>query len=187
MCVLALSFSAWRTSVGVYRRAVPTQDERLAALADARRLVEFVRSQIEAETDHVRRADMTAAYLRALQTLVALDKLEDEIKAEAADRLPGQNKARTIPEDMAQTQKAHEPRRRGRPLKTQHPFPRALEAKGSHVAEWADKHKVPRETAKSWHSPPPTGRSIPRHFAKVIERELKIPATLDVWKNGIQD
>lgn len=167
---------------GVYRRAVPTRDELLAALADARRLVEFVRSQIDAETDPVRRADITAAYLRALQALVALDKVDEE-----AARLPGPDKARTIIEDMAHEQHVPEPRRRGRPLQTQHPFPRALEAKKLGVVDWAEKHNVPRETVKSWYSEPPTGRSIPRHWAKVIERELKIPATVDTWKNGIQE
>lgn len=110
-----------------------------------------------------------------------LRTLADEID----QRLTPPNSARTMP-NMAQPA-TEAPRRRGRPTKSTHPFPMALEAKGSNVAAWADAHGIPRETAKSWHSRGKTGRPIPRKWALLLWKELRIPATDVVWPNGIRD
>lgn len=110
---------------------------------------------------------------------------QEAIFISGAKALTDANKARSM-ENMAQPQSAEQPRRRGRPLKSKHIFPRTLEARGTNVAEWATRHKVPRETAKSWHSRPPAGRPIPPIYAKLIEKEYGIPATEQVWRNGIR-
>jgi len=104
-----------------------------------------------------------------------------------ASRLKSRNKARTISRNMAHAESAAAQRRRGRPAVSDHPFPRALEGAGSSVAEWARKHGVDRSVAKSWYAPPPGGRRIPARMAKAIEREFGVPATEEVWTNGIKD
>jgi hypothetical protein len=116
------------------------------------------------------------------------DALADKVAALRAERegLQLPNSARTIMSNMAHAQRAEESRRRGRPTKSKHPFPAALDAAGSSVAEWARKHQVEREVVKSWFAPPPAGRRIPQAMAKLIEKEFKVPATERVWPNGIR-
>lgn len=93
---------------------------------------------------------------------------------------------RTISHNMAQTQEDTKPRRRGRPTMSEHAFPRALEAAGTNVTEWAKKHKLEREMVKSWFAPGVHGRRIPRRWAEAIAREFSLPATDEVWTNGIR-
>jgi hypothetical protein len=79
--------------------------------------------------------------------------------------------------------------KRGRPLKTEHAWPRWLAAQGSSVDEWCEKHGVSRNTAKGWY----TNRKIPRKFADLIASESidaatkkpALPATKRTWPNGI--
>jgi hypothetical protein len=100
-------------------------------------------------------------------------------------RLSAAPKSRTLSE-MAQAVAAEGPRRRGRPTKTKHPFPVALEKRGTTVAEWARANGLEREVVKSWFAPPPAGRRIPAVWAERIATELRIPASEAVWKNGIR-
>lgn len=94
-------------------------------------------------------------------------------------------KSRTLTQ-VAQPEAA-EPRRRGRPTKSKHPFPLALEAAGTTVAEWARENDLEREVVKSWFAPGDAGRRIPALWAQRIARQFKsVPATDAVWKNGIR-
>ena len=79
-------------------------------------------------------------------------------------------------------QTGQKPRRRGRPTTSTHPFPQALEAKGSNVAEWAEAHKYQRRTVQAWI----LRNSAPRAAAEAIERELGLPATEETWKHGVR-
>lgn len=72
----------------------------------------------------------------------------------------------------------------GRPS-LEHPFTRALHAKGLTITEWAAKHDVDRGTVKFWYMS--GGRKIPRAMADLIQRELGVPATAKTWKNGIRE
>lgn len=108
-----------------------------------------------------------------------------EAEMREAEGLQTANSARTILGNMAHTQ-TETARRRGRPTKSKHPFPAALDAAGKSVAEWAREHKIEREVVKSWFAPPPAGRRIPEAMAKAIEKEFKVPATERVWTNGIR-
>lgn len=72
----------------------------------------------------------------------------------------------------------------GRPM-IEHPFTRALHQRGMTVTDWAASHKVDRHTVKFWYVE--GGRQIPRHWADLIQRELKVPATTKTWKNGIRE
>ena len=137
----------------------------------------------------VKRPDTRAAIQSALDSvrhdLGVVDQVIGELRSDKG-RLQETNKARTIiamPMDMAQSP---EPRRRGRPLVSNHPFPRALEERGLTIAAWARKHRVDRAVVKSWFAPPPAGRRIPIKAAMLIEKELDIPATAEVWINGIR-
>lgn len=113
---------------------------------------------------------------------------------EALRGLQGVPKARTLIDEMAHPATAVEPRRRGRPTKSKHPFPRALEAKGLTVAEWAVANKLDRSLVKSWFAPGAAGRRIPAFWATRIAKEFRdpktgesvVPATEDVWRNGIR-
>lgn len=83
--------------------------------------------------------------------------------------------------------------RRGRPPRTDHPFTRALDERGSSLAEWARRHRVDIATVKGW-TRLVDGRAIPRERAEKIEAEFTdpktgvsaVPATLATWKNGIR-
>lgn len=68
---------------------------------------------------------------------------------------------------------------------TPHPFTRALRKRGMTVTEWADAHGLTRAAVKAWFLPAPSGRKIPRSMVRIIEAELKVPAT--AWRNGIRE
>lgn len=82
--------------------------------------------------------------------------------------------------------------RRGRPIQSEHPFPRAVEASGSSVQEWAKRKNLNIKTVRAWYSADKeAGRRIPRAYADLIEREFKdgpiqVPATLATWVHGIR-
>ena len=71
-----------------------------------------------------------------------------------------------------------------------HPFVKALyehedPKKRMTVTQWADKHGVKVPTVASWVSRGAAKRRIPMRYAKLIEKELGLPATMETWKNGI--
>ena len=73
-----------------------------------------------------------------------------------------------------------------------HPFIRALyehkdPRKRMTVTEWARRHGLKLPTVASWVAKTSSkgARRIPMAEALRIERELGVPATLAVWKNGI--
>lgn len=71
-----------------------------------------------------------------------------------------------------------------------HPFVRALyehpdPKKRITVAQWAVAHKLKPGTVATWYARGEGKRRIPLTVAQKIELELGIPATLAVWKNGI--
>jgi hypothetical protein len=73
-----------------------------------------------------------------------------------------------------------------------HPFLRALyEAedpkKRKTVTDWANAHGVPVPTVASWYSKGSNKRRIPMRWARVIEKELGLPATVETWRNGITE
>lgn len=83
--------------------------------------------------------------------------------------------------------------RMGRPLETDHAFPRRLEALGSDVEAWAKEHDLNPKKVRSWYQKSQP-RRIPRHWAETIEREMGtdesskpyVPATLATWPSGIR-
>jgi hypothetical protein len=138
-------------------------------------------------------------------TIAALARLADELEADAEgatpaeavkllrralvlrralEELQGDPNSRTLLDGMAQAQP--EIRRPGRPTKSRHPFPVALEARRKTVAEWARDNGLPREVVKAWIATGSAGRRIPLSWAKAIQKELGVPATDDVWRNGIR-
>lgn len=146
-------------------------------------------AQLRATADGLNRKAL--AHLKAGRIAEATECLElAEKMAGAAEGMESvltpATSARTILPNMA-LPATEAPRRRGRPTKSRHPFPVALEAKGSNVAEWAESHGYEREVAKSWFAPKPHGRRIPAVAAKLIQKELGVPATDRVWTNGIRD
>lgn len=69
-----------------------------------------------------------------------------------------------------------------------HPFVRELyDRKRVTVSQWAKEHGVPVASVSSWVSKGPGARRIPMRWAKVIQEELGLPATLATWKNGITE
>lgn len=71
-----------------------------------------------------------------------------------------------------------------------HPFVRALyenpdPKKRMTIAEWAARHGLKKVTVASWYATGNGARRIPQSIAQTIEKELGVPATLAVWKNGI--
>lgn len=110
--------------------------------------------------------------------------------------LPSAPKQRSISVDMSlpnSTATGIVRNRRGRPLKTDARFPRALEARGSNIDEWTAKHPpLNPKTVRSWYQIK-GGRRIPVAYAKIIESEMgtdgkgrpTVPATLESWPNGI--
>lgn len=147
------------------------QPQSLLEILDA---LESRARQFQAEGKHELAAELALVAADVRKAAGLLKTLQD---------VPNQ---RTLIVDMAHQALTGEPRRRGRPTKSKHPFPLALEAKGTTVAEWAREHDVEREVVKSWFAPPPSGRRIPSRWAVVIQRELGIPATDDSWPNGIR-
>ena len=130
------------------------------------------------------RQQLAAAEARSdkLRERLAIALKEEELLRQLLALHSGDS-AIIVPNMQAQTQVRHE--RRGRPTETKHPFPRALEARGITVTEWADKHGHSRGRVKSWFMTGSGGRRIPRDVAEAIEKELGIPATARTWKNGI--
>lgn len=111
------------------------------------------------------------------------EELRAHMDSLSRDRLTDANKARKL---GTMSEAAIEPpaKRPGRPTETKHPFAVALAERGSSVAEWARAHKLSRETVQFWVAA--KGRKIPRAYAEAIEKELGVPATAAVWKNGIR-
>lgn len=71
-----------------------------------------------------------------------------------------------------------------------HPFVRALyehpdPKKRMTVSDWAEKQGYKIPTVASWFARGKGARRIPQKIAEKIEKELGVPATLAVWKNGI--
>lgn len=110
---------------------------------------------------------------------------EAHLLRDRADGLTGRN----LPRKLVNMPQEHTeaPRRVGRPTKSRHPFPVALEARGSNLAAWAKENGVSRTVAQSWFASKPDGRSIPKRHAKAIEKALGVPATETVWPNGIRE
>lgn len=111
-----------------------------------------------------------------------------EMAAEA-ERLTGGNKARKV-RHMAQA--AHAPTEGptrtgpGRPRKSRHAFPAALEAKGLTVAEWARERKLERSVVRSWFADKPRDqRSVPLKEAEEIRRAYGVP--FSAWPKGVRD
>jgi hypothetical protein len=79
----------------------------------------------------------------------------------------------------------------GRSRVKKHPFIRALyestdpKRPPQTVTDWAEAHDVPVATVASWVSKGKGGRKIPMRWAKVIETELGVPASVAIWRNGI--
>jgi hypothetical protein len=82
----------------------------------------------------------------------------------------------------------------GRSRVKRHPFIKALyeppegsKRKPMTAKAWALAHDVPVASVTSWvaRRDSAAARKIPMHWAKLIEKELGVPATLDVWRNGI--
>ena len=127
-------------------------------------------------TGDPRKAELAKVYRREAESMRDL----------ARRMVTGAVTLRAIDTDMSQVQALEQDRPlAGRPLETDHPFPRALEAAGSSVAAWARSHRLKLPTVRSWYLSA-NKRRIPRRWARVIERELGVPATEEVWKNGIR-
>ena len=91
---------------------------------------------------------------------------------------------------MVQVETAERRSKRGRPIKSKHPFPQAIEKlPGMTVEKWAAQHGLHHVTVKAWYAKGDGGRRIPRDIADMIEREFGIPATggpKGTWKSGIR-
>jgi hypothetical protein len=70
---------------------------------------------------------------------------------------------------------------------TDHPFTRALRARGLTLAEWCQTHDIERMMAKGWYTSGSGARRIPRAVADMIESELGVRATPANWPNGIRE
>jgi hypothetical protein len=71
-----------------------------------------------------------------------------------------------------------------------HPFVRALyehpdPRRRMTVTAWAEAHGFKVPSVGSWFAKGKGARRIPMAAALLIEKELGVPATLAVWKNGI--
>jgi hypothetical protein len=166
----------------------------LEAEARLRRELEDLKRKLATMAKYRGRVKDPAALVQidaaAAETRATFDRIEHDLGVMAQmvaelGGLPSADKARRVGGDMAQPQEA-EGRRVGRPTKSKHPFSVALEARGSTVAEWARAHGYEREVVKSWISKPPHGRRIPMVVAKLIEKQLGVPASEAVWRNGIR-
>jgi hypothetical protein len=83
------------------------------------------------------------------------------------------------------TQERERPVGPGRPSESTHPFPLALAAKGSTVADWAVNNGYPETVVRSWYRTTQQ-RKIPRAAAEAIEREFKLPADETTWPQGLK-
>ena len=167
----------------------------------ARMLAVAARSRQEAK-ELREAAQQEAAELLARAEKMASD-LEEQaarLESQAGERMDSGTSSLTIAPNgdrfgatmQVQTVQA---KRRGRPPRLDHPWPRWLAAQGSSVNEWSDKNGVPRNTAKGWHSTGKDARSIPRKWADKLEAESTDPATKRsalpanrrTWRNGITE
>ena len=142
----------------------------------------------------------TPAELRA--RAVELREQADRYE-EAADQLEGAERAvellaltsdanSTTLQGMSSISSTELARGVARSRSGKHPFVRALyehkdPKKRMTVTEWARQHKLKLPTVASWVANPKSkgARRIPMVEALRIERELGVPASLAVWKNGI--
>lgn len=69
----------------------------------------------------------------------------------------------------------------GRPIESDHAFPKALKRANVTMVEYARKLGKNRSTVKSW-----VDRPIPRTMAEFIESDLGVPASLASWPAGIK-
>lgn len=67
-----------------------------------------------------------------------------------------------------------------------HPFPAAVLAAGSTIADWAATRGLKAVSVRSWFAKGEAARPIPRQWAEAIEREHGIPATAATWPRGIK-
>lgn len=104
----------------------------------------------------------------------------------ALEELHRGEKDRSLSVAMEQQVVAARRDRRGRPIASKHPFPAAIDAAGGTVEGWARDHSVNVKTVKAWYSKGEAGRRIPKAMAEAIERELGVPATVAIWRNGIR-
>ncbi|HET7380238.1 MAG TPA: hypothetical protein VFJ24_09380 [Gaiellales bacterium] len=75
----------------------------------------------------------------------------------------------------------------GRPIQSDHPFPRALARSGITIAEWARRHHVSPEVVRSWYAAQPhQQRRIPRRMAEAIAAEFGLPADESTWPQGLK-
>jgi hypothetical protein len=67
-----------------------------------------------------------------------------------------------------------------------HPFPQAVLASGSTIADWAAARGLKPVSVRSWFAKGEAARPIPRRWAEEIERDHGIPATAATWPRGIK-
>jgi hypothetical protein len=67
-----------------------------------------------------------------------------------------------------------------------HPFPTAVLASGSTVADWAATRGLKPVNVRSWFARGEAARPIPRRWAEEIEKAHGIPATAAIWPRGIK-
>lgn len=135
----------------------------------------------ERATEAARQRKVDVAALLLVEAADARDE------AERLEGLTGKNKARKVRHTMAEVSQEHPPVRTGpgRPRKSQHAFPLALEAKGLTVAEWARARKLERSVVRSWFaSKERDQRSIPGHWAREIRNEYGVP--FSAWPKGLR-
>ncbi len=71
--------------------------------------------------------------------------------------------------------------------RTDHPFPRAVLSKYRSIVHWAEEHGYSHKAVRSWYAVGTGARAILPEAAERIAQEFpEIPATEEVWKNGIQ-
>lgn len=157
-------------------RPVPSDD--LATLTDLLARERAARDAADDRGD----GDAAAGHSRAM---AVLKRTIEMVRHREDSGLPSDENHRSVSVAMNQ---AHLLRRDrpGQPLKSRHPFPRALDKKGIAVEAWARDHGINAVTVRAWYGKGEAGRRIPRAIAEIIEHELGVPATLDVWKNGIR-
>lgn len=134
------------------------------------------------------RDDSERAQQKGYMRAKIYEDVAQEMETEGKASLPFADLARILRERMHLARKVEAKLQRpGRPVESEHPFPRKLEERGDSVVKWAKRHKVGRKKAESWYAPKPNGRKIPLIFAKMLEKELGIPAEPAFWPNGIRE
>lgn len=116
-----------------------------------------------------------------------------EAKLAAKRGLPPRGDYDTLKTHMDLAQEQATKKRRGRPMLSEHPFPRRLEALGLTVRDViadlrANHGLVVRRasTVRSWYAEGRDGRSIPERFVKAFQgKPYLIPRS--AWVNGITD